>query len=125
MLAVNAAKDSTDLVAKLRANHHIAQTKAPTRAQTKADQKDYSRYSDFWHGKFRLIFIFYFGELLREWQSKFDMWVSFLFPSSSLFVVCLYIEFSGIVIILAHIQYVTKRCQYDNNATEIILSLDA
>ncbi|CAB4279426.1 unnamed protein product [Prunus armeniaca] len=42
VLAVNAAKDSTDLVAKLRANHHIAQTKAPTRAQTKADQKDYS-----------------------------------------------------------------------------------
>ncbi|XP_021813571.1 T-complex protein 1 subunit alpha [Prunus avium] len=42
VLAVNAAKDSTDLVAKLRANHHIAQTKAPTKAQTKADQKDYS-----------------------------------------------------------------------------------
>lgn len=37
-------------------------------------------------------------------------------------MVCLYIEFSGIMIILAHIQYVTKRCQYDNNATEIILS---
>ncbi|KAL6279900.1 hypothetical protein ACE6H2_016781 [Prunus campanulata] len=42
VLAVNAAKDSTDLVAKLRANHHIAQTKAPTKAQTKGDQKDYS-----------------------------------------------------------------------------------
>lgn len=36
MLAVNAAKDATDLVAKLRAYHHTA--------QTKADKKHLSRY---------------------------------------------------------------------------------
>lgn len=36
MLAVNAAKDATELVAKLRAYHHTA--------QTKADKKHLSRY---------------------------------------------------------------------------------
>lgn len=35
VLAVNAAKDATELVAKLRAYHHTA--------QTKADKKHYSR----------------------------------------------------------------------------------
>lgn len=37
VLAVNAAKDATELVAKLRAYHHTA--------QTKADKKHLSRYS--------------------------------------------------------------------------------
>lgn len=36
VLAVNAAKDATELVAKLRAYHHTA--------QTKADKKHLSRY---------------------------------------------------------------------------------
>lgn len=37
VLAVNAAKDATELVARLRAYHHTA--------QTKADKKHLSRYS--------------------------------------------------------------------------------
>lgn len=40
VLAVNAAKDATELVAKLRAYHHAA--------QTKADKKHLSRYSALW-----------------------------------------------------------------------------
>ncbi|TQD91206.1 hypothetical protein C1H46_023220 [Malus baccata] len=40
VLAVNAAKDSTDLVSILRANHHRAQTKATNRTDKK--DKDYS-----------------------------------------------------------------------------------
>ena len=39
MLAVNAAKDATELVAKLRAYHHTV--------QTKADKKQFSRYIGF------------------------------------------------------------------------------
>jgi hypothetical protein len=39
VLAVNAAKDATELVAKLRAYHHTA--------QTKADKKQFSRYIGF------------------------------------------------------------------------------
>lgn len=38
VLAVNAAKDATELVAKLRAYHHTA--------QTKADKKHLSRYKN-------------------------------------------------------------------------------
>lgn len=37
VLAVNAAKDATDLVAKLRSNHH--------KSQTKADKKHLSRWA--------------------------------------------------------------------------------
>ena len=51
VLAVNAAKDATDLVAKLRAYHTIA--------QTHADKKHLSRYlfgsSCEWHSGLKLI----------------------------------------------------------------------
>lgn len=43
VLAVNAAKDATELVAKLRAYHHTA--------QTRMDKKHLSRYSSSFHNE--------------------------------------------------------------------------
>lgn len=53
VLSVNAAKDATELVAKLRAYHHTA--------QTKADKKHLSRYSSCCLSRVSEISFFFFS----------------------------------------------------------------